>query len=128
MSQKTIKVTGWILTAILFLLSTMSAIMKITLSDAALTQTDALGINAATYQFLSVIEVPSLLLFIIPRIGMLGTILLVAYLGGTIVIHLQHQRPVAMAVSVQILLWGTAIVRFPELGQRIFPSKNIEQS
>lgn len=33
MSQKTIKVTGWILTALLGLLLTMSAIMKITLNE-----------------------------------------------------------------------------------------------
>jgi len=127
MSHKTIKVTGWILTAILGLLLTMSAIMKITLSDIALAQAAAFGISTATYQFIGVIEILSLLLFIIPRTGVLGTMLLVAYLGGAIVTHLQHQQPIAMAVSVQVLLWVTAIVRFPELGQRIFPAKNIEQ-
>jgi len=127
MSKKTIKVTGWILTAILGLLLTMSAIMKITLNETAMAQATAFGVNTATYQFIGVIEILSLLLFIIPRTGVLGTMLLVAYLGGAIVTHLQHQQPIAMAVSVQILLWVTAIVRFPELGQRIFPAKNIEQ-
>jgi len=128
MSQKTIKVTGWILTAILGLLFTMSAIMKITRSDTALAQADAFGIDAATYQFIGVIEILSLLLFLMPRTGVLGTMLLVAYLGGAIVTHLQHQQSIAMAVSVQVLLWGTAILRFPELGQRIFPTKSTEQS
>ncbi|QNR85064.1 DoxX family protein [Pedobacter riviphilus] len=127
MSQKTIKVTGWILTAILGLLLTMSATMKITLNDTALAQAVAFGINTATYQFIGVIEILSLLLFIIPRTGMPGTMRLVAYLGGAIVTHLQHQQPIAMVVSVQALLWATVIVRFPELGQRIFPAKNIEQ-
>lgn len=127
MSQKTIKVTGWILTTILGLLFTMSAIIKITLNDTALAQAAAFGISTATYQFIGVIEILSLLLFIIPRTGVLGTMLLVAYLGGAIVTHLQHQQPIAIAVSAQVLLWVTAIVRFPELGRRIFHAKNMEQ-
>ena len=127
MSQKTIKVMGLILTAILGLLFTMSAIIKITLNDTALAQAAAFGISTATYQFIGVIEIVSLLLFIIPRTGVLGTMLLVAYLGGAIVTHLQHQQPIAIAVSVQVLLWVTAIVSFPELGRRIFHAKNIEQ-
>jgi len=60
------------------------------------------AVNIATYQFIGVIDVLSLLLFIIPRTGVLGTMPLVAYLGGAIVTHLQHQQPLSMAVSVQI--------------------------
>ena len=125
MSQKAIKITGWVLTIVLGLLFTMSAFMKLTQNEEALAQASSMGIDAATYQFIGVVEIISLLLFIIPRTGVIGTLLLVAYMGGAIATHLQHQQPIAMAVTIQILLWITAFVRFPELKQRLLSTKSI---
>lgn len=127
MSKKAIKITGWAMTIILGLLFTMSAFMKLTQNETALAQASSFGIDATTYQFIGIIEIISLILFIIPRTGILGTMLLVAYLGGAIVAHLQHQEPIAVAVIIQILLWITAYVRFPELKQRLFYNKKIQQ-
>lgn len=123
MSKKTIKITGWILTIILGLLFTMSAVMKLTLNETALAQASSFGIDATTYQFIGIIEIISLILFIIPRTGVLGTLLLVAYLGGAIVTHLQHQQSIAMAIIIQMVLWITAFIRFSELKQRLIPTK-----
>lgn len=127
MSQKAIKITGWTLTIILGLLFTMSALMKVTQNETAVAQASSIGLDATTYQFIGVIEIISLILFIIPRTGILGTLLLIAYLGGAIVTHLQHQEPIAVAVSIQILLWVTAFVRFPELKQRLFTTEKTQQ-
>jgi uncharacterized membrane protein YphA (DoxX/SURF4 family) len=127
MSQKTIKITGWTLTIILGLVFTMSAFMKLTQNETALAQASSFGIDTTTYQFIGIIEIISLILFIVPRTGILGTLLLVAYLGGAIVTHLQHQQPIAMAVIFQTLLWITAFIRFPELKQRIFLTKKVQQ-
>jgi uncharacterized membrane protein YphA (DoxX/SURF4 family) len=124
MSQKTIKITGWVLTIILALLFTMSASMKLTQNETALAQASAFGIDANTYLFIGTIEIISLILFLIPRTAILGTLLLVAYMGGAIVTHLQHQDSIAMAVIIQILLWITAFIRFPELKQRLLLTKN----
>ena len=124
MSQKAINITGWTLTAILGLLLSMSAFMKLTQNESAVAQAASVGIDAATYQFIGVIEIISLILFIIPRTGVIGTLLLAAYLGGAIVTHLQHQQPVAMAVAVQTVLWITAFIRFPELKRRLLTSGN----
>lgn len=123
MSQKAIKITGWTMTIVLALVFTMSAFMKLTQNETALEQASSIGLDASTYQFIGVIEIISLILFIVPRTGILGTMLLVAYLGGAIVTHLQHQQPIAMAVIFQMLLWVTAFIRFPELKQRIFSTK-----
>ncbi|MBO9571060.1 MAG: DoxX family protein [Chitinophagaceae bacterium] len=120
MSQKIIRIAGYTLTIILGLLFAMSAFMKLTQNEAALAQATSFGIEATTYQFIGIIEIISLILFLIPRSGVLGTLLLAAYLGGAIVTHLQHGQPIAMAVAIQILLWITAIIRFPELRQRLF--------
>lgn len=127
MSQKAIKITGWTLTIILALVFTMSAFMKLTQNETALAQASSFGIDTTTYQFIGIIEIISLILFIIPRTGILGTLLLVAYLGGAIVTHLQHQQPIAMAVIFQTLLWITAFIRFPELKQRIFQTNKAQQ-
>ena len=121
MSQKAIKITGWVLTVILALLFGMSAFMKLFQNEDAITQAAAIGIGASTYQLIGIIEVISLILFIVPRTGVLGALLLIAYMGGAIVTHLQHQQPIGMAVGVQVLLWITAALRFPELRQRLLP-------
>lgn len=123
MSQKTIKITGCVLTIILALLFTMSAFMKLTQNETALAQASSFGIDATTFQFIGIIEIISLILFLIPRTAILGTLLLVAYLGGAIVTHLQHQQPIAMAVIIQILVWITAFVRFSELKERLLSTK-----
>jgi hypothetical protein len=122
MSQKTISIIGWILTTILGLVFTMSAFMKLTQNETALEQAASIGLDATTYLYIGIVEVISLVLFIIPRTGVVGALLLIAYMGGAIATHLQHQQPIAIAVSIQILLWITAFVRFPELKLRLFAS------
>ncbi len=122
MSQKTISIIGWILTTILGLVFFMSAFMKLTQNETALEQAASIGLDATTYLFIGIVEAISLVLFIIPRTGVVGALLLIAYMGGAIATHLQHQQPIAIAVSIQILLWITTFVRFPELKQRLFAS------
>lgn len=124
MSQKTIKIIGWVLTGILALLFTMSAFMKLTQNEMALAQASSIGLDPNTYFLIGMVEIASLILFLFPRTGILGSLLLIAYMGGAIVTHLQHQQPIVMAVAVQILLWITAIIRFPELKQRLLSSEN----
>ncbi len=126
MTQKAIKITGWVFTLILGLLFTMSAVVKLTQNEMALAQASNFGITPDTYVFIGLIEIISLILFIIPRTGVLGTLLLAAYMGGAIATHLQHQEPVAVAVVVQVLVWVTAFIRFPELTQRVLSSPKIK--
>jgi uncharacterized membrane protein YphA (DoxX/SURF4 family) len=123
MSQKTITIIAWSFTGLLSLLFGMSAFLKLTQNPAALEQASAIGFNAVTYQLIGVIEILALILFIIPRTGLLGALLLIAYMGGAIVTHLQHQQSVLMAISVQVLLWITTAIRFPEIRQRLSAAK-----
>lgn len=120
MSQKFIKTTGWVLTIVLALLFAMSAFMKLMPNETTISQAAAAGLDADTYRMIGIIETVSLILFIIPRTGVLGSLLLIAYMGGAIVTHLEHQQPVVIAVTVQILIWITAAIRFPELRTRLF--------
>jgi hypothetical protein len=125
MSQRTSKIIGWSLAIVLAILFTMSSFLKLTQNEEALTQASAIGFNPITYQIIGAIELISLILFLIPRTSILGTLLLVAYMGGAIVTHLQHQQPILIAVAVQILVWITAFIRFPELKQRLLPIKKL---
>jgi len=121
MSPKAIKITGWVLAILLGVLFAMSAFMKLMQNKTALEQAAAVGLDATTYLCIGVIEIISLVLFLIPRTGVLGTLLLAAYLGGAIATHVQHRQPVLMPVIVQMVLWITAVIRFPELKQRLLP-------
>lgn len=121
MSEKKLRTTGWIFTIILALLFGMSATMKLTQNEEAVTQAASVGLDARTYQIIGLIEVTSLVLFLIPRTALLGSLLLIAYMGGAIATHLQHQQPIVMALIIQALLWVVVVLRFPEVRQRLIP-------
>ena len=123
MSQKTISIAGWVLTIVLALLFTMSAFMKLSQNEAAQAQAAALGLSGATYQIIGLVEILALILFLIPRTGVVGALFLIAYMGGAIATHLEHGQPVTMAVAVQVLLWIATALRFPELLQRLRPAE-----
>lgn len=124
MSEKVTKISSWVLTILLVFMLSMSAFLKLSQNDMAIQQASSIGIGASTYLFIGVIEVISLILFLIPRTGIIGTLLLAAYLGGAIATHLQHQQSVIMPVVFQIIVWITAFIRFPELKYRVFKIKN----
>lgn len=123
MSQKAMNITGWVLTIVLALLFAMSAFMKLSLNETAVQQAAGAGMDAATYRIIGVVEIISLILFLVPRTGMIGALLLIAYMGGAIATHLQHQQPIAMAVAVQVVLWIATLLRFPELKQRLVATR-----
>jgi uncharacterized membrane protein YphA (DoxX/SURF4 family) len=123
MSKRILNRSGWILTIVLGLLFAMSAFMKISQNEEAIAQAAASGLDANTYLLLGVVELLALILFVIPRTGIIGSLLLIAYMGGAIATHLQHQQPIAIAIVVQILLWVSVGLRFPEVLHRLFPAK-----
>ncbi|MBX3238769.1 MAG: DoxX family protein [Chitinophagaceae bacterium] len=123
MTQKTSRTLGWVLTVVLSLLFAFSAFLKITENEGAIAQAASMGITKEVYWWIGIIELVSLVLFCIPRTGIIGLLLLIAYMGGAIASHVQHQQPVAVAVTVQVLLWITAWLRFPSLFRSLFSGK-----
>jgi hypothetical protein len=93
--------------------------MKFTINPEMAAKAASWGFNSATIHTIAFIEISSALLFIIPRTGIVGTLLLAAYMGGAIATHLEHQDSVMVPVIIESLLWITAVVRFPELGSRL---------
>jgi len=123
MTHKGLNIIGWVLTVGLALLFGMSAFMKLSPDEESLAQAAAIGLDAATFQFIGIVEITSLILFLIPRTGLVGALFLMAYMGGAIVTHLEHQDSIVMPVIVQIALWVTAFIRFPELKVRLFSTE-----
>lgn len=119
MNHKIKNITGWVLTAAALLLLGASAIDKISGSAHSLEMTRYFGISPETYRLLGIIELASAVLFVVPRTGMLGLLLLSSYLGGAIATHLQHGQSVIFPAAIEALVWITAIIRFPELLQRL---------
>jgi hypothetical protein len=77
------------------------------------------GLDSATFKIIGIIELISIILFLVPRTGVLGALLLIAYMGGAIASHLEHEESIISAAFVQSFIWVTAILRFPELKERI---------
>ena len=123
MTPKIRKVIGWVLTSLLTLVFIGSAAMKLAGGEAAVSSATSMGLSAPTLQVIGLVELSSLLLFIFPRTGILGTLLLTAYLGGAIATHLEHQQPIFVPIIIEALLWITAIIRFTELSRRLAGNK-----
>lgn len=119
MTVKARTILGWCLTALLGLLLLASAADKISGSAHALQMGRSFGLSAETYRLLGLIEAASVLLFVLPRTGLLGTLLLSSYLGGAIATHLQHQQDLLFPIALETLVWAVAAIRFPELTARL---------
>jgi uncharacterized membrane protein YphA (DoxX/SURF4 family) len=125
MTTKTKNIIGWVLTALIGFVFISSAAMKLMGGADALKGAESIGISAATLQLIGVVELVSVILFIIPRTGLLGTLLLAAYLGGAIATHLEHRQPFIVPVIIQALVWITATIRFTELSSRLIGNESV---
>ncbi len=119
MSEQTKKIIYWILTGLIAFVFVGSAMGKFTADANTLKMVESIGLNANTYKLLGVIELVSVLLFIFPRTGILGVILLVSYMGGAIATHLESGQSVVAPCVIQTILVLISFYRFPELVKRI---------
>lgn len=121
MSSKTRKLIGWIFTGVLVVVFAGSAFTKLSQNPEATARAANFGFSPETNFLIGIIEIVSLILFLIPRTAVIGGMFLVAYLGGAIATTTQHHVPVTIPIVVQIVLWITMFIRFPALLQRLLP-------
>lgn len=119
MTDKTKNIISWVLAGLVAFIFLGSAISKFTADEEALKMASTFGLDAKTNFYLGVIEIVCVILFVIPRTGIVGTLLLASYMGGAIATHLEHGVPVIAPCIIQAFLWIAAFVRFPELSNRI---------
>ena len=119
MSEKTKKIIYWVLTGLVAFIFLGSAVGKFTADQKALEMAASMGLDANTFKMLGFIEILCLVLFILPRTGIIGTLLLCAFIGGAIATHLEHGQPFVAQCIIQAFLWVVAFYRFPELTNRL---------
>lgn len=119
MNNKIRNIAGWILSGIVLLLLTASAIDKISGSAHSLEMTRSFGISPEVYRALGIMELTSVILFIFPRTGMLGLLLLSSYMGGAIATHLQHGQSIVFPSAIEALIWAAALIRYPFLWRQL---------
>jgi hypothetical protein len=102
------------------------AIDKISGSAHSLEMTRSFGMTPAVYRLLGIVELTSVILFMFPRTGVLGLLLLSSYLGGAIATHLQHGQSFVFPVAIEAFIWIAALIRFPQLRETNMDSKNYD--
>jgi hypothetical protein len=123
MSSKTTQIITWVLTGLISALFLFSVYGKLLGSEENLKMAASFGIDASSYKILGIVELISLILFVIPRTGVLGTLLLAAYMGGAIATHLEHGESIMAPCIITAFIWIVAVFRFPELRSRIMGEK-----
>lgn len=103
----------------LSLLLIISSVFKLMGTKEVVQGAAAMGMTKMDFTLIGLVELIATVLFIIPRTGVLGTLLLAAYMGGAIATHVTHSESILMPVVVQCILWISAVIRFPELTERI---------
>lgn len=115
---------GWTLTALAVMFLVMDAVMKIVGAEAAVKATTELGFDASMVRVLGLLLLVCTTLYAIPQTSVLGAILVTAYLGGTVAIHLHHKSPlpshVLFGVYLGLFVWGGLFFRMPAL-RRLLP-------
>ena len=64
---------------------------------------------------IAILEAASVMLYLIPRISVLGAIVLTGYLGGAISTHVRIGEGVVVHVIIGVLIWGGLYLREPRL-------------
>ena len=118
MDSKKRNILNWVLAALVAFIFISSATMKLTGSPEVLKMAEGFGFDKTTFTLIAIVELVSVVLFLIPRTGVLGTLLLAAYMGGAIVTHLSHGDSIVTVCIIQAFVWIVAIIRFPELINR----------
>ena len=119
MSKKSSNLIYWVLTGIVSLIFIGCASGKFFANEEALKMVASFGLDAKTNTILGIVELLSLILFVFPRTGILGTLLLAAYMGGAIATHLEHGQSIIAPCIIQTILFLVAFYRFPELRTKL---------
>ena len=117
MNDKTKNIIGWVLAGLLSILFIGSGFMKLTSGDPNMAK--MLG-GQSNMMALGVLEVLMVVLFLVPRTSVVGALLMIAYIGGAMAVHLTSGQSIVIQTVIQCLIWITSVLRFPELGQKLF--------
>lgn len=125
MSEQNLIRLGWTLSALfgLFMLGA-SVVPKLMGMPVAAETMAALGWPDAPILLIGLIELACTVLFLIPRTGLLGAVLMMAVLGGAITTQIRAGAPLAshtlFGIYLGIVMWGGLILRDARI-RAVFP-------
>jgi len=99
--------------AVLFLV--FDTVLKVLKLAPAIEGTMALGFPANSVQWIGIVELACVVLYVVPRTSVFGGLLLTGYLGGAVAAHVRISNPLVthtlFPVYVALLLWGGLYLR-----------------
>jgi hypothetical protein len=125
MSQTTLSRLGWALSALFALFMLGASVAPKLLGLAVATDTmAALGWPDAPVLLIGVLELVCTLLFLFPPTGLLGSVLMMAILGGAMVTQIRAGSPLfshtLFSIYLGIMMWGGLILRDARI-RAVFP-------
>ena len=96
---------GRVISGLLALLLTMSAVMKLTGGVEVTEGFARMGLPEPLRIPLGILELSCVVIYVIPATSIIGAILLTGYIGGAIVTHLRIGEPVYMQIVLGLLIW-----------------------
>jgi len=119
--SKARNIIGWILASLITGFLCFSATGKLGLVDFPGKDEMflSMGLTENEPMIVGILEVLCAFLFLIPRTGVIGTMLICGYMGGVIATHLEHDNEMGFGIILTIVIGMTALIRYPELTYRI---------
>ena len=104
---------GRVLGALAILVLLSSARWKLTLNPWYVAEWGRIGYASSALRGIGLLQVACVILYVIPRTSVLGTVLLTGYLGGAIAayVRLGEPYPVMVPLSTALLLWAGIYLR-----------------
>jgi hypothetical protein len=111
------RITGWVLTLLPTPLLLMGVVMMLTHSPKVIEGFTKAGYPESAITLIGVLELVSIVLYLIPQTAVLGALLLTGYLGGAVNHHIRiSEYPQAVfPVLFAVVLWLALLLRDPRL-------------
>src|SRR5687768_7742831 len=106
---------GRIISGIIVLMLTFSAVLKIVRPPAVTEEFDRLQLPSRITIALGILELTCAVIYAIPQTAVLGAILVTGYLGGAILTHLRIADPFWSPIVLGVLAWVGLYLRDPRL-------------
>lgn len=119
MKEKTRKIVSWIFAGLVAFVLAGSGMAKLSGGEQAAEIAKGVG-GVTNLTMLGILEFAIAVIWLVPRTGLIGALLAIAYMGGAIAVHFINHQPVLIPVVIQILIWVATAYRYPEITRRLF--------
>lgn len=108
------KLAGWVLSGLIALmLIGPSAGGKLMDYEGKEKMFGEMGWQTSTMFYIGIVEIAIAIIYLIPRTGFIGAILVTAYLGGATATHVRVSQPFVFPIILGVLVWIAYGLRNP---------------